>query len=160
MVIQKETKFYASHRNQELEGKCWNLHGHQYGVVFHFDLTKTAGSSITTLFSELESSFKDVIEAYDHAALWDVKDPLYHHIYSNPEFASMKCVLFDGPTSVENLCFKLFAEVFDNNRNLCQLDVRETSTSVVRYSFNDFCDDLTTMFGLDAAVSARNVKAS
>ena len=36
MLIQKDYKFYAAHRNEELHDKCRNLHGHRYGVSCFF----------------------------------------------------------------------------------------------------------------------------
>ena len=38
MIIQKEYKFYAAHRNEELTDKCRNLHGHRYGVTCFFEV--------------------------------------------------------------------------------------------------------------------------
>lgn len=32
MIIQKDYKFYAAHRNETLKDKCSNLHGHRYGL--------------------------------------------------------------------------------------------------------------------------------
>lgn len=50
MIIRKEYKFYAAHRNEELEDKCRNLHGHRYGLVCHFEVERDG--SISTLFGD------------------------------------------------------------------------------------------------------------
>ena len=33
MIIQKQYKFYAAHRNETLQDKCSNLHGHVIVIV-------------------------------------------------------------------------------------------------------------------------------
>ncbi|MCO6458731.1 MAG: 6-carboxytetrahydropterin synthase, partial [Pirellulaceae bacterium] len=47
MLIRKEYKFYAAHRNEELSDKCRNLHGHRYGVTCFFEVERTG--ALTTL---------------------------------------------------------------------------------------------------------------
>jgi 6-pyruvoyltetrahydropterin/6-carboxytetrahydropterin synthase len=141
MLIIKETKFFASHRNQELADKCINLHGHKYEVKLAYRLPRTTGG-ITTLFSELEDQFMSVISKYDHAALWDKNDPLYQHIVKGG--FDLKAVVFDGPTSVENLCFKLFGEVYALNPNLIWIEVKETTTSTIHYNYDDYVMDQLT----------------
>ena len=37
MIIQKDYRFYAAHRNEELTDKCRNLHGHRYGIRCLFE---------------------------------------------------------------------------------------------------------------------------
>lgn len=41
MIIQKDYKFYAAHRNEELQDKCRNLHGHRYGINCFFEVERT-----------------------------------------------------------------------------------------------------------------------
>ena len=48
MMIQKEYRFYAAHRNEELHDKCRNLHGHRYGMTCFFEVERTG--SYSTLF--------------------------------------------------------------------------------------------------------------
>jgi len=52
MIISKQFKFYAAHRNEEIGGKCANLHGHRYGITCKFEVRRV--SSISTLFSEFD----------------------------------------------------------------------------------------------------------
>ena len=51
MIIQKNYKFYAAHRNELLTDKCSNLHGHRYGLRCFFDVQRTG--AISTLFAEI-----------------------------------------------------------------------------------------------------------
>ena len=48
---------------------------------------------------------------------------------------------FDGPTTVENLAFQLFSEITDMGFYLTKLEVRETDTSVVHYTREDWVAD-------------------
>ncbi len=58
MIIQKDYKFYAAHRNEELTDKCRNLHGHRYGIRCFFEVERTG--SYSTLFAD----FDDKIEPH------------------------------------------------------------------------------------------------
>lgn len=142
MRIEKKTHFYAAHRNQELKDKCCNLHGHSYFVVFTFEFKREG--SITKLFGDIEVIIDPIVKGeFDHALLIDINDPLYltlktHH----PEF---KMVEFNEPTSVENLCQMLFGKVSTalKEGDLIELTVQETTTSVIRYTAENYHSDLT-----------------
>ena len=53
MIIQKQYKFYAAHRNETLDDKCSNLHGHRYGLKCHFEVERDG--SISTLFGDFDA---------------------------------------------------------------------------------------------------------
>ncbi|MFN9035051.1 MAG: hypothetical protein ACK5YO_02055, partial [Planctomyces sp.] len=53
----------------------------------------------------------------------------------------LKMKLFNGPTSVENLAWMLFTEVTDMGFRLAQLEIRETDTSVISYTREDWIRD-------------------
>ncbi|NLS94374.1 MAG: hypothetical protein GXX96_19630 [Planctomycetaceae bacterium] len=139
MIIRKDYKFYAAHRNEELDDKCRNLHGHRYGISCYFEVERRG--SISTLFGD----FDDVIEPYlkseyDHGLLINVHDPLYETLQYHAERTGecLKLKKFDVPTSVENLACKLFTEISDFGFHLTELEVRETDTSVVIYTRDDW----------------------
>ncbi len=76
MLIQKDYKFYAAHRNEELADKCRNLHGHRYGIRCFFEVERQG--AISTLFAEFDREIEPLIkEHYDHGMLINVHDPLY-----------------------------------------------------------------------------------
>jgi len=142
MIIRKEYKFYAAHRNEQLEDKCRNLHGHRYGITCHFDVQRTG--SYSTLFSDFDDKIEPFLkEKYDHGMLINVDDPLFRtlekHMAEHGEVLKLK--QFQGPTSVENLAFMLFSEITEMGFRLVQLDVRETDTSVVCYTESDWLAD-------------------
>jgi len=142
MIIRKDYKFYAAHRNEELADKCRNLHGHRYGISCFFVVERKG--AVSTLFGD----FDDVMEPYlkneyDHGLLINVNDPLYetlrHHTQRTGECLKLKT--FDVPTSVENLALKMFTEITDFGFELDRLEIRETDSSVVIYTHDDWLRD-------------------
>ncbi len=142
MLIQKEYKFYAAHRNEELSDKCFNLHGHRYGIRCFFEVDRTG--SFSTLFGEFDRRIEPFIKAqYDHGMLIHVGDSLYETLCDHMRRTGekLKLKLFDRPTSVENLAHQLFGEIDAMGFRLRRLEIRETDTSVVEYTREDWKAD-------------------
>lgn len=142
MIIRKEYKFYAAHRNEELEDKCRNLHGHRYGLVCHFEVERNG--AISTLFGDFDAKIEPFLkEQYDHGMLININDPLYetlceHERRTGETFRMKRFVM---PTSVENLSHMLFTEITEMGFTLNRIEVRETDTSVVVYTREDWIND-------------------
>ena len=142
MIIRKEYKFYAAHRNEELADKCRNLHGHRYGIRCFFEVERKG--PISTLFEDFDSRIEPFLKAeYDHAMLINVNDPLYESLCMHTERTGevLRLNRFDVPTSVENLAYKLFSEITDMGFCLKRLEVQETDSSVVVYTREDWIAD-------------------
>lgn len=142
MLIHKEYKFYAAHRNEEIEGHCRNIHGHRYGVRFFFEVERTG--SYSTLFSEFDEKISPFLKnEYDHGMLMNIHDPLYETLCEHQARTgeTFKLKLFEQPTSVENLAHKLFTEITEMGFRLNRLELRETDTSVVEYTREDWVND-------------------
>ena len=142
MIIQKSYKFYAAHRNEELNDKCSNLHGHRYGITCHFEVERSG--SLTTLFGDFDEKIEPFLkEEYDHAMLIHTNDPLYgsllRHMEENSETLKLKCLPY--PTTVENLGHKLFSEITEMGFRLSRIEIRETDSSVLHYSREDWVED-------------------
>ena len=66
MKINKKYHFYAGHRNENLDDKCRNLHGHTYYVTMDFDFTEfNQATGITMLFSDIDSIVNPIICGYN-----------------------------------------------------------------------------------------------
>lgn len=142
MIIQKEYKFYAAHRNQQLQDKCRNLHGHRYGITCYFEVERTG--ALTTLFADFDHKIEPFLKVeYDHGMLIHVDDPLYETLRGHSERTgeSLKLKRFERPTTVENLAHQLFTEITEMGFRLNRLEVRETDTSVVSYTRDDWVAD-------------------
>jgi len=143
MQIQKDYKFYAAHRNEQLQDKCRNLHGHRYGVRCFFEVERTG--ALSTLFGEFDQLIDTLIKTeYDHAMLIHTQDPLFETLCMHQQRTGekLRLKLFDAPTTVENLAFQLFSEISDLGFRLERLEVRETDTSVVNYTREDWVLDV------------------
>ncbi len=152
MIIQKEYKFYAAHRNAELADKCSNLHGHRYGILCHFEVQRTG--ALTTLFADFDDRIEPFLKReYDHGMLIHVADPLFETLVDHMRRTgeSLKLKKFNGPTTVENLAHQLFTEITEMGFCLSRLEVRETDTSVVIYTREDWVSD-NRMFAREQAV--------
>jgi len=147
MIIRKEYKFYAAHRNEDLHDKCSNIHGHRYGIICFFEVERTG--SISTLFSDFDAKIEPFLKSnYDHAMLINVNDPLYltlcdHMKRTGEDFRFKK---FNEPTSVENLSWHLFSEISAMGFILAKIEVKETDSSVFVYSKQDWLNDKLTFF--------------
>lgn len=142
MIIQKDYKFYAAHRNEELDDKCRNLHGHRYGLRCFFEVERNG--SISTLFGDFDSKVEPLLKSqYDHAMLINVNDSLYATLLDHTRRTgeSLRLKTLEAPTSVENLAHKLFTEITDLGFRLAKIEVRETDTSLLTYTREDWVAD-------------------
>lgn len=142
MMIQKQYKFYAAHRNETLVDKCRNLHGHRYGILCHFEVEREG--DISTLFGDFDSQIEPWLkEHYDHGMLININDPLYETLqqYMLRTGETLRLKVMNGPTSVENVCHLLFTEIIQMGFRLARLDVQETDTSVISYTREDWIAD-------------------
>lgn len=142
MLIQKDYKFYAAHRNEELQDKCRNLHGHRYGIRCFFAVERTG--SYSTLFATFDDRIEPFLKReYDHGMLINIYDPLYETLCDHMQRTGerLKLKRFTEPTSVENLAYQLFTEISDMGFQLERLEVRETDTSVLAYTREDWLAD-------------------
>ena len=142
MIIQKEYKFYAAHRNEELDDKCRNLHGHRYGVTCFFEVERTG--ELTTLFADFDSKIEPFLKLqYDHGMMIHVKDSLYETLVGHMQRTgeTLKLKRFSRPTTVENLAHELFTEITEMGFRLNRLEIRETDTSVISYTREDWVFD-------------------
>lgn len=146
MIIQKQYKFYAAHRNETLHDKCRNLHGHRYGLKCFFEVERDG--DISTLFGDFDAQIEPWLKQhYDHAMLINVHDTLFEslqqHMLRTGEDLRLK--VMERPTSVENLCHLLFSEITQMGFCLSHIEVQETDTSTVSYCREDWIRDNRTL---------------
>ena len=80
---------------------------------------------------------------YDHAMLINVHDTLYETLLNHAHRTGeqLKFKKFTVPTTVENLAFQLVTEITEMGFLLKRLEVRETDSSVVHYTREDWIAD-------------------
>ena len=142
MIIRKEYKFYAAHRNETLQDKCSNIHGHRYGLRIHFEVEREG--DISTLFGDFDAKVEPWLKQnYDHGMLINGQDPLYQTLLDHCERTgeSFRLKVIDGPTSVENLAWVMFTEITDMGFRVSCLEIQETDTSTLLYTREDWVKD-------------------
>ncbi len=142
MIIEKQYKFYAAHRNETLQDKCCNIHGHRYGLRVHFEVEREG--DISTLFGDFDAKMEPYLkENFDHGMLINRHDSLYEtlldHCSRTGEHLRLK--VMDGPTSVENLAWVMFTEITEMGFRLDRIELQETDTSTIIYTREDWVRD-------------------
>lgn len=142
MIIEKQYKFYAAHRNETLQDKCSNIHGHRYGLKLHFEVERDG--DISTLFGDFDDKIEPWLKQhYDHGMLINQHDPLYAALqeYCRTSGECLRFKVIDGATSVENLAWTMFTEVTEMGFRLACLEIQETDTSNFQYTREDWTQD-------------------
>lgn len=142
MIVQKQYRFYAAHRNEELDDKCRNLHGHRYGLKCFFEVERTG--NLTTLFGDFDAFVEPLLKnEYDHGMIIHRGDSLYETLcmHTARTGESLRLKVLEFPSTVENLCFQLFSEITSLGLRLNRLELRETDTSVIEYTRDDWIED-------------------
>ena len=142
MIIKKTYKFYAARRNEQLADKCRNLHGHRYGLECFFDVERDG--ALSTLFGDFDAKVEPLIkDVYDHCFIVHRNDTFFqtmkYHQEQTGENLRMKILEF--PSTVENIAFQLFSEITELGFRLNRIELRETDTSVIEYSREDWVSD-------------------
>ncbi len=158
MIIQKQYKFYAAHRNETLNDKCRNLHGHRYGLRCNFEVERAG--DISTLFGNFDSKIEPWLkDIYDHGMLINIDDPLYEslrqHMARTGEKLRLK--IFRGATSVENLCHMLFTEITQMGFRIALIEVQKTDTFTIVDTYHDWLADNRILSRQDASWSQQLV---
>lgn len=142
MIIEKQYKFYAAHRNETLQDKCSNIHGHRYGLKLHFEVERDG--DISTLFGDFDDRIEPWLkQQYDHGMLINAQDPLYAALqeYCRTSGECLRFKVIDGATSVENLAWTMFTEITEMGFRLARIDIQETDTSNFQYTRDDWTQD-------------------
>lgn len=140
MIIKKKYHFYASHRNELLNDKCRNIHGHTYYVEIELSFAdEKDGVSYylgeQMLFSEIDVIIDPIIKNLDHCMLINVLDPLLPYLakYIDDTKDQLKFMVFNCPTSAENVAKHIFDEV-QKQLPISLISLQETTSSTVIYN--------------------------
>ena len=130
MKVIKKYHFYAAHRNEYLENKCSNLHGHTYYAEVKLSIEEVDGRGITILFEDIDKSIDPIIERYDHITFANTSDKgLIDALIT----LGVNFKVFDFPTSAENLCKQLYNDIKEAGLPVVEVSLKETTSSVVVY---------------------------
>ena len=131
--IRVQSDFSAAHFLKDYNGKCENLHGHNYRVYAHAKGEKLDDGGMLIDFSKLKGALKSVCNELDHTNLNDMKI-----FFQNPSAERIAKYIF------EKIIEKLLEDGIDLGDTkgkkeawLYAVDVFETDTSRARYNIED-----------------------
>ncbi|MBN1523405.1 MAG: 6-carboxytetrahydropterin synthase QueD [Spirochaetales bacterium] len=109
--------FASAHFLPNYNGKCENIHGHNYKVILTVRGTELDESGMLADFAMLKQTLKKLLDEFDHKLLNDL-----------PWFASMH-------PSAENIARTVFEEISAvlPDINLHAVEVRETEKNRAKY---------------------------
>ena len=122
--------FAAAHFLKDYNGKCENLHGHNYKVYAHVRGPKLNEGGMLMDFSKLKGALREVCKQLDHTNLNDLEV-----FNNNPSAERIAMYIYDG---IIQLLKKEGIDLSDaagkQEPVLFAVDVFETETSRARYS--------------------------
>ena len=126
--VRVETDFAAAHFLRDYNGKCENLHGHNYKVLAHCRGNKLNEGGMLLDFTYLKGALRTVCKKLDHTNLNDLEV-----FQQNPSAERICKFIFDG---IIEECLKMGVDLKKKNEEdayLWKVDVFETDTSRARY---------------------------
>ena len=133
-----EADFSAAHFLRDYNGKCENLHGHNYKVYAHVRGSELNEGGMLLDFSKLKGALRTVCKLLDHTNLNDLAYPDGSSIFDqNPSAERIAVYIYNQ--IVELLKAEGLDLSFRRNKKsvyLYAVDVFETETSRARYTID------------------------
>ncbi len=126
--VRVQADFAAAHFLKDYNGKCENLHGHNYKVYAHVRGQNLNEGGMLLDFSKLKGALRTVCKILDHTNLNDID-----FFEQNPSAERIAVFIY------QNLILELKKSDLDLSKKsedepyLCAIDVFETDTSRARY---------------------------
>lgn len=121
--VRVEADFAAAHFLKDYNGKCENLHGHNYKVFAHVRGNNLNEGGMLLDFSKLKDALRKICKILDHTNLNDF--PFFNQ---NPSAEKIALFIFENIKKELNESKDIQKEPF-----LYAVDVFETETSRARY---------------------------
>ena len=125
--------FAAAHFLRDYNGKCENLHGHNYKVYAHVKGSELNEDGMLMDFSKLKAALRQVCKQLDHTNLNDL--PVFDQ---NPSAERIAMYIYNG--IIENLKKEGLDLSYQKDKKtpaLYAVDVFETETSRARYRVDE-----------------------
>jgi 6-pyruvoyltetrahydropterin/6-carboxytetrahydropterin synthase len=128
--VRVEADFAAAHFLKDYNGKCENLHGHNYKVFAHVKGTELNEGGMLLDFSLLKKVLKSVCKELDHTNLDDMEI-----FMNNPSAERIAMYIFNQIiVKMKENNIDLSSKKSSESAVLSAVDVFETETSRARYS--------------------------
>ena len=127
--VRVETDFAAAHFLKDYNGKCENLHGHNYKVYAHVKGSKLNEGGMLLDFSLLKSTLRLICKSLDHTNLNEMEV-----FKQNPSAERIAMYIYNGIVEeIKNKGVDLTYSEGKEEAYLSAVDVFETNTSRARY---------------------------
>ncbi len=123
--VRVEAGFSAAHFLRDYNGKCENLHGHNYKVYAHVRGSSLNEGGMLMDFSKIKSVLREVCKGLDHTNLNDMD-----FFDQNPSAERIAVYIY---TRIVESLPELSAQRAKEGTYLYAVDVFETETSRARY---------------------------
>ena len=128
--VRVEADFAAAHFLRDYNGKCENLHGHNYKVYAHVRGSDLNEGGMLMDFSFLKTALRSVCKQLDHTNLNDL--PVFDQ---NPSAERIAMYIYNGIIDdLKKQGLDLSYQKDKTSPVLFAVDVFETETSRARYS--------------------------
>ena len=128
--VRVETNFSAAHFLRDYNGKCENLHGHNYTVLAHVKGATLGSGGMLIDFAKLKKALRAVCDELDHTNLNE-----YAVFLQNPSAERIAKYIYDALIAeVRHAGVDLSYARGKEGAFLSAVDVFETDTSRARYS--------------------------
>ena len=158
VTVMRQIKFCAGHRLLGHEGKCANLHGHNYTAQIFVTGRETDELGRVVDFSVINRLFKGWIdEHWDHGILVWTKDEEAVNAISQMSLNRLYCMPYN-PTA-ENMAKylllevapKLVAQIEGYDVQVTKVVIWETENSAAEVCLNDIATDRVSKSSISAA---------
>ena len=124
--------FAAAHFLKDYNGKCENLHGHNYKIYAHVRGNVLNEGGMLLDFSKLKNALRTVCKKIDHTNLNDLE-----YFKQNPSAERIAMYIYDGIIAeLKKEGLDLSFQEGKTEPVLFAVDVFETDTSRARYSID------------------------
>ena len=128
--VRVQADFSAAHFLKDYNGKCENLHGHNYKVFAHVKGEVLNEGGMLLDFSKLKDALRSVCKKIDHINLNDLSV-----FKDNPSAERIAMYIYDGIIAeLKNQNIDLSYKDGKKEAYLFSIDVFETDTSRATYS--------------------------
>lgn len=130
--VRVEADFAAAHFLRDYNGKCENLHGHNYKVYAHVRGPRLNEGGMLLDFTKLKGALRSVCKQLDHTNLNDK-----NVFEQNPSAERIAMYIYDGIIAeLKKEGLDLSFQKGKTEPVLFAVDVFETDTSRARYSID------------------------
>lgn len=130
-IVEKSIAFEAGHRLMNYDGKCKNIHGHNYVIRIGLASYEVDKQGFVNDFGDIKAVVKSHLDEFvDHAMILNVKDKEWITIFLDKK---QMLYLVEGNPTAENLAKHFYYLFKPNFKNLSYVEIEETPTSIARY---------------------------